>query len=447
MKIFSFFDKKQKVHTDAAVAGAHTAPVKEVSSQFVRNATTRSDQRNAARATELKIDAIESAMTRHLDLDPRLAKATTAPGTAGKRENSPSHGNNIFQRTMHTAESPTEILFDHASCSGTIALEESLPTLVIEEAAILFANHQPALAERLLHDAILEAPLAAHTEHAYLLLFDLYRITGQHQAFDRLTTNYINSFKALPPAWCNNNTSTGNLATVIFPEILDAHCAPQIALAQKLRAESPVLQLDLRNIRAVDPNGCTLLLQLLQSLHTSGHDLILPGAPSLSAHLQATLHVEQRNGSSAPWLLLLELLRLLNQKQKFEDSSIEYCIAFEISPPSFETPRIQVTLEPPQKPLANKQTTRFMMPQTVADDTVQLLAGITAFAAERDVVVIDCSQLHCIDFSASGKLLAGLVPLTGNGKTIEFHQVNYLVAALLNAMGLKEIARIIPDQD
>lgn len=444
MKIFPFFDKKQKAHTNAAVADTHAVPAKDVCSQFARNVTTRSDQRNAARATELKIDAIESAMTRHLDLDPRLAKAFTAPGITGKHEKS---ANTIFQRTMHMAESSTETLFNYASCSSTIALEESLPTLVIEEAAILFANHQPALAERLLHDAILEAPLAADTEHAYLLLFDLYRITGQHQAFDRLAADYINTFKALPPAWCNNNPSSNTLATVIFPEILDTHCASQIALAQKLRTESTVLQLDLRNIRAVDHNGCTLLLQLLQSLHTSGHNLILPGAPGLIAHLQAILQVAQCDGGSAPWLLLLELLRLLNQKQKFEDSSIEYCIAFEISPPPFEAPCVQVTLAPRQKLLTTKQIAFFKMPQTVAGDVMGLLAAITAFAADRDVVKIDCSQLHCIDFSASGKLLAGLVPLTGDGKTIEFHYVNYLVAALLNAMGLKEIARIISDQD
>ena len=444
MKFFSFFDKKQQCQNDTEVEDARASREKNMhaNSRSVHNPSTLSDQRSAARATELKIDAIESAMTLHLDLDPRLTGIVTASAIPIRRDASAA-----FQRPMQIAEASTEILFDDAPRSNTIALWETLPTPVIEEAAILFANNQAGLAERLLQNAILKAPPTIHVEHAYLLLFDLYRISGQQQAFDSLTIDYIDSFGASPPVWRNSSRQASNQATVFFPAVLAGNCAPQIALAQQLRAVSHVLQLDFSNIREVDPTGCALLLQLLQSLHKSGHDLILPGTPGLIVHLQSTLHVGQRDGGSAPWLLLLELLQFLNREQEFEESSIEYCITFEISPPAFEVPCIQVTLAPRQKILAVSQTERFVMPDIVTGDTRQLIEAIIAFAAERDTVVIDCSQLNCIDFSASAKLLTGLVPLAGNDKIIEFDQVNYLVAALLNVMGLKEIARIIARKD
>lgn len=312
MKIFSFFDKKQagRDSTELEDTRARREKNMHANSQGARNSTTLSDQRNAARATELKIDEIESAMTLHLDLDPRLTGATSATAVTTTRKN--GGAGSAFQHTKQRKEVSTEILFDDASRGSTIMRGEILPTPVIEEAAILFANNQAALAERLLQKAILEAPSEVHVEHAYLLLFDLYRIGGQQQAFDSLAANYIALFETSPPAWRNSS---------------------------------------------------------------------------------------------------------------------------------------QPTLAPLQQISAVIHTHHFVMPDIVAGNTQPLIEAIIAFAAERSIVVIDCSQLNHIDFSACGKLLTGLVALAANDKIIEFHQVSHLVAALLNVMGLKEIARIIPRKD
>lgn len=310
MKIFSFFDKKQPGRDSTESERPHDRREKSMhaDSQRASNSTTLSDQRSAARATELKIDAIESAMTRHLDLDPRVTgtPSATAPTTSRKNESSSS----TFQQTKHKKEAATEILFDDAAYGSTCTQGDILPTPVIEEAAILFANNQAALAERLLQKAILEAPSAVHAEHAYLLLFDLYRIGGQQQAFDSLAASYLAVFEKSPPPW--------------------------------------------RNQGALAPT------QYISAVTDSRH---------------------------------------------------------------------------------------FVMPAIVTPNTQPLIDAIIAFAAERSIVVIDCSQLNLIDFSACGKLLTGLVALAAKGKIIEFHQVSYLVAALLNVMGLKEIARIIPRKD
>lgn len=461
MKIFSLFSKQQQTQADTPAEDARARDCGKdmrANSQAERSGNAHSDRRSAARATELKIDAIESAMSLHLDGDlrpnpaPGIVSARGQAGTAAGR----------FSNTVPLMDASTEILFDDGLPNDAIALAATLPTPIVEEAAILFANGQQALAEQLLENAILQAAPSAHDEHAYLLLFDLYQLSGQQQAFDSLSTDYISRFETSPPAWRDSTQQVPCAApassqpSVVFPAVLDGDSAQQIACAQLLSVAHRGLQLDFSRIRKTDPDGCALLLQLLYSLHKSGHDLVLPGASELVEHIQSTLQAGRSDASAAPWLLLLELLRLLNREQEFEESSIEYCIIYEISPPPFEAPR------PPSSPVTlagqggelsrhavstltpTGQPERFAMPDLVAGDTRQLIEAIVAFAAERDTVVIDCSQLNRIDFTASGQLLTGLVPLAGNGKIIEFHEVNHPVAALLNVMGLKEIARIIP---
>lgn len=458
MNIFSFFSKKQQMQAEDAPApdGGKNLPADSPDQR-----SGAADRRSAARATELKIDAIESAMSLQLDGDLR------APGTARARGRTDAEAGG-FSNTVPLMDASTEILFDDGLPSDAIAPAATLPTPIVEEAAILFANGQQALAEQLLEHAILQAAPCAHDEHAHLLLFDLYQLSGRQQAFDSLSTDYISRFETSPPAWRDSAQQVPSAAPasgppgVVFPAVLDGGSARQIARAQTLSAAHRILQLDFSPIRETDPDGCALLLQLLYSLHKSGHDLVLPGAPELVEQLRCTRQAGPGGAGAAHWLLLLELLRLLNREQEFEDSSIEYCIAFEISPPAFEAPRPPSSLAPlaekggvlsryaPSSLTSGGQTAaagqpeRFAMPELVAGDTRQLIEAIAAFAAERETVVIDCSRLNRIDFSASGQLLTGLVPLAGNGRMIEFHDVNHPVAALLNVMGLKEIARIIP---
>ncbi|NMM37434.1 MAG: STAS domain-containing protein [Glaciimonas sp.] len=456
MKFFSLFGKKPP----PADTQAGDAPIRAGSaenlrahSQVERGGRIHYDRRKVARATELKIDAIESAMSLQLDDNPRIngkAGILSAKSRAGAESNG-------FKSTMQLLDTPTEILFDNGGLPGApFAMAATLPAPLIEEAAILFANDQQALAEHLLQTAILEATPTADVEHAYLLLFDLYQLSSQQQRFDSLSTDYISRFKSSPPTWCDRTRQVPSAAPdsnqpyVVFSRALDADSATQIERAQQLSAVHQVLRLDFSRIRETAPAGCALLLQLLHSLRRSGHDLILSGAPELVERIQSTLQVGRRDASAAPWLLLLELLRLLGRKQEFEESSIEYCITFEISPPDFEAPK------PPSLPVhlprtgeigesapAASRPERFVMPDIVTGDIRQLLEAITVFAAERETIVIDCSHLNRIDFNASGQLLTGLVPLANSGKIIEFHEVNYPVAALLNVMGLQEIAHII----
>ena len=88
---------------------------------------------------------------------------------------------------------------------------------------------------------------------------------------------------------------------------------------------------------------------------------------------------------------------------------------------------------------------RFMMPAVVEGKTENLISQIAAHAEFNKLVLLDCSKLERVEFGASAQLLSGLVPIAGRkGTSIQFHDVNYLVMYLFNAMGLKNVAAIFP---
>jgi ABC-type transporter Mla MlaB component len=142
-------------------------------------------------------------------------------------------------------------------------------------------------------------------------------------------------------------------------------------------------------------------------------------------------------------MLMLEILQLLNREKEFEEASIDYCVTFEVSPPAFIPPKNKVTTALDELTTPDMEKDRYMMP-AVVDARTNLIGAITEFAAAHDPAVIDCARLTRVDFSAAGQLLSGLAPLATKGRTVELQNVNHLVAALFQVMGLRDIAQILP---
>ena len=169
------------------------------------------------------------------------------------------------------------------------------------------------------------------------------------------------------------------------------------------------------------------------------------GAHDLMKYIRPLIAVGRKDASEAPWLLLLELLQLVNDEPGFEEASIDYCITYEVSPPSFEAPKNKSTAASVGISIEFVEADRFTLPQVIDGNTSDLIESIARFALDHHSVQLDCSHLNRINFSSCGQLLSGLVPLSKQlNVSIEFHDVNHLVIALLNAMGFKNIAVIFP---
>lgn len=419
-------------------------------------------QRHIARATERKIDAIEFEMSR----DMSRGKSTTASSTSNTLTRAtiqtPAADDQFkneasaldFQATLPLMMPSTDHLFGQQSdiVAATLNPSESVPLL--EEASILFASGQKEVAEQMLQAAIAEDSLGSATQIAWYMLFDLYQIANNQSAFDHLSLNYASKFETSPPNWRNTITpaadalktdADGAIPSVTFPSQLDGSIIKLIEKLQTLSKQSNNLRLDFLRVKQVDPVGCGLLLRALKNLRKSGHDLLLAGAQDLSENIRSILEVGRRDETEAPWLLLLEILQFLQLEKAFEEASIDYCVTFEVSPPPFEAPKNRVTTALPEINVYDDISDRFMMPAVIEGRTEMLISQISAHAEMHNMVLLDCSQLERVEFGASAQLLSGLVPIAGKkDKTIQFHEVNYLVMSLFNAMGLKNVAAIFP---
>lgn len=469
MAIFGLFGKKDGQSATPSTEQNSSRVKRQENTARIENTLDTAErskqvQRNVARATATakKIDAIESEMS--FEFGPSQAANSTLPGpqsavqrpAPADRTKSAKGQQQLpksFEATLPIMGMTTEFLLGEDGKSSAIEVSNSETAQVLEEAAILFANDQMEMVEQMLQSAIHDDSLENVGRTAWWMLFDLYQITGKQQQFDTLSIEYASKFETSPPAWVQPSQGeapaapaarAGATPTVPFSGKLDGNIIKLLERAQKLGENTRVLRLEFSRVTDVDPIGCGLLLRILKKLQNSEHDLILVGAPELAAKIRSILQVGRRDETEAPWLLLLEILRLLNSQTEFEEASIDYCVTFEVSPPAFIAPKNKVTTAVEENGSVDLVYNCFMMPALVEGKTDQLIAAITSFAADHNPAVLDCSRLNRVDFSAAGQLLSSLAPLKGNGKTVELHNVNHLVTALFNIMGLKDIARILP---
>ncbi|WP_233588340.1 hypothetical protein [Herminiimonas sp. KBW02] len=466
MGIFSLFGKKDKQPA--------RKPTEAESSQKKRedqrvHAKSENDyvQRMAAHATALKIDAIESEMSSEF-VKPLPFSGNTMPGPASQFLNTnvrapdtqatkaPDTATQLGQPSMlpDIMGASTAFLLSAETVIGPVAISKSEAPLVIEEAAILFANGQTDLIEPVLRNAIAEDAPGNALLTVWGMLFDLYQVTGQRSSFENLSIEFANKFEMSPPAWREGGSAetgqtpaarNGTIPSIAFPAKLDAGIIKQLERIKNLAEMSPVLKLEFARVTLVDPVGCGLLLNILKRLQKSGHKLILVGAPELAEKIQSILQVGRRDETEAPWLLLLEVLRLLNRESDFEERSIDYCITFEVSPPAFVSPQDKVTTDHEESATTDEtDADHFMMPILIDARSDTLGQNIAAYAHTHNPVILDCSQLTRMDFNAAGRLFGDLMPLISSGKTIELHSPNHFIVALCNVMGMTDSVRIVP---
>ncbi|PUA18392.1 hypothetical protein C7W93_20505 [Glaciimonas sp. PCH181] len=396
--------------------------------------------------TAMKIDAIESEMSTEFIYPVNILNTMPSELAAAEKKLLPNSPNAAKLIAEDINASPS------SAKRGNIEVAISDTPAVVEEAAVLFANSQSDLAEQVLLQAIAENDLG---NVVWWMLLDLYRISGKQTQFDDLSLDFAHKFETSPPTWDKQLTLSPNselaqktspITAIAFSGKLDGNIIKQIERAQKLSLTHATLRLEFTRITSVDSIGCGLLLRMLKKLQKAGLDLILVGSNELGDSIRAILCVGRRDETTAPWLLLLEILHLLNNQQAFEDVSIDYSITFEVSPPPFISPVTKVTTANDGDAgsvgpmLKNQQQLR--MPILIEGRIDDLLLQIKTHAHEHNPALIDCSRLVRVDFNAAGQLANGLLPLTAQGRKIAFYEVNHLVAALFKVMGLHDIVSI-----
>lgn len=376
-----------------------------------------------------------------------------APASSG---NPPPAG---LARSAARRDAPEELSeLDFSAADAPLALAECAELVevreggvgagaVYEEAAVLYANGNACDA-----GALLEAALAGDAEAAgegvWMMLLDLYRLTGQRERFESRVLDYATRFERSPPPWANLSDAPARPRASAAPLVnlagnLGSQVAAQLQQLVVIGQRSGAIRIDLKRVRGADEPGCALLLDAVLTLARERVRVSLLNGEGLVATLAAVVEPGRAQRRDT-WLLLLELLQHTGEHERFDELAVEYAVTFEESPPSWEVRAVA----PPSAGGPDDASGR-----PVGGGTPCLEGELTAAAgeplrrlaeqaAECDELVVDCSRLRRLDFVSAGMLFNVLSTLRAQGKLVHLQHVNAMVAALLRVMGVDQVAQV-----
>jgi hypothetical protein len=158
-------------------------------------------------------------------------------------------------------------------------------------------------------------------------------------------------------------------------------------------------------------------------------------------------------------------LRLANRPDQFDEAAIDYCVTYEVSPPSWERAKCRVriggegasTNSSPTSTMQSEAQSSFLDtsvhdPASVAaqvelqgqlsGDISENLRALSAEIGEASLINISCTKLIRLDFMAAGDLLNWVLQRRAENRTVVFTDSHRLVALFFGAMGINEHAKV-----
>jgi anti-anti-sigma regulatory factor len=328
----------------------------------------------------------------------------------------------------------------------SIQVAEANPGLcaVLENAALLFASAQAVQARQLLEMGVATDDDAKLSPLAWLSLFDLLQRAGDRAAFDQLALQYVVAFERSAPAW-EERAAKADTAKAqpssggYFPLSgkLSAANAPMINNMLAATNKQPNVRLDLASLTGADEPGTRLLADALAQLRKRQYRLMLQHPQKIRLALEAAVK-QGRDAGEGYWLLMLELLQWQGERNAFEDKAIEFAVAFEVSPPSYEPP--PGTTEPAAVaeplPAITERPDSLVCQGVMVGPTDPQLAKFAEFREGRNILPIDMSAVERIDFVCAGALLNAIGRAEAQRKTVQISGATPIIRALLLLIGI-----------
>jgi ABC-type transporter Mla MlaB component len=348
----------------------------------------------------------------------------------------------------------------------------------LDEAVIAFANADFEPCEQML--AQITGPGGARAQHAetWLVLFDLYRAIGEKLKFESLALDYAQQFGWSAPQWFSLPQLVAEAASDerprrshidtqvgwVAPAAIDADAVARLR-TQTLQMPLPWV-LDWSALESIDAEGCARLTELFRHWADEPMEMRWLNGEKLLAVLSDAAPTGVRDADPAYWLARLEALRLANRADQFDETAIDYCVTYEVSPPSWERAACRVrisgatvsTVSPPLS-LVSDASSSFIestlseeagkVQQSTVELSGQLVGDIGATLArmdsqlgKADIVNVSCSRLIRVDFIAAGDLLNWVLQRRAENRIVSFTESHRLVALFFGAMGINEHAKV-----
>ncbi|MDH0866409.1 hypothetical protein [Mitsuaria sp. GD03876] len=445
--------------------GQHPPGFFETSTRPVNFAATQPADQIVARVS----DFAPAADIERLDLSPAPAAASMGGGMAPL---SPAAAPAPIPELKK--EIPT---LSFRVADPQVEVSEVVHDAELDEAVIAFANADYEHCERSLID-LTRAGGQRH-EHAetWLVLFDLYRATGQQGKFEHLANDYAQQFGLSSPQWFSlpklvaeavqqERAPRGRASSVSWtsPDYLDTEAVTQM----RTRCENLPMPwvIDWSPLKQIDIEACAKLRDLFRSWAQQSLDLRWLAGDHFFQVLREQAPVGSRDADPILWMLRLEALRLANRPDQFDEVAIDYCVTYEVSPPSWERALCHVRISgnalstsspssiqsaPPDTGIAFLESTMTDAVNTAAlmelsgqlsGDISETLALMTEQLGGASLVTIACPKLIRLDFMAAGDLLNWVLARRSENRAVQFTDAHRLVALFFGAMGINEHARV-----
>jgi hypothetical protein len=349
----------------------------------------------------------------------------------------------------------------------------------LDEAVIAFANADFEGCERSLTQLTLPSGRRAQHAETWLVLFDLFRATGNSQRFEALALEYAQRFGWSAPQWFSLPQLVAASAAEERPKVAKLSgevgwIAPEhmdVDAVMRLRSQTLQMPLpwvfDWNALKRFDAEAATHFSALLRVWAGQPLEMHWVAADKLFTVLSEAAPTGLRDADPAFWLTRLDALRLVNRADQFDEAAIDYCVTYEVSPPSWEPARCNVRLSgagfstrPPALSVISEVSTGFME-SGLADDmggTVQVaslelsgqlvgdigqtLARLNTEIGAAPMVSVSCAKLIRVDFLAAGDLLNWVLSKRNENRAVHFTDAHRLVALFFGAMGINEHARV-----
>ena len=356
----------------------------------------------------------------------------------------------------------------------------------LDEAVIAFANADFAQSEEALQRLTADGgPRGQHAE-TWLVLFDLYRATGQQQRFESLAVEYAQQFGWSAPQWyslpklvadaqadapaLNEATPTRGSLDVgwLAPEHLDIEAVARLR-SQTLQMPLPWV-FDWHQLRLIDAEAAMQLSTIFRLWSGQSIELRWIGGERLFQVLAEAAPTGVRDADPAFWLTRLDALRLANRPDQFDEAAIDYCVTYEVSPPSWEPTRCKVLISSggastrqPDLSMVSDVSTGFMesglldeggglagqvevahveLSGQLIGDIGATLSKLQGELTNAPVISVSCARLIRVDFIAAGDLLNWVLAKRAEGRGVQFVDTHRLVALFFGAMGINEHAKV-----
>ena len=376
----------------------------------------------------------------------------------------------VWSATTPTlAPTPTPILAATATPTASLAAAAPVDNAEsrLKEAALSYAAGDFSAAEDHLLGA-LEAPdLDPETvEMLNFALFDIYRATGQKDHFEAAALDYAERTGRSPAEWFS------------LPELLQAQSQPRVpqsapvkspathwkcpatldtAALLELQAPTGATErlptMDWNGLRAISTGAGPALAQLIRQWSRTPVVLTWSGADALVDALTKRTQLASRREEELWWRIHMDLLCILRRNDDFENLALDYCVAFEVSPPAWEDAKCTLGESKPNATpaptvvatsgaSASKDPHRTTLSGEIMGANHAELAALQSITVQGPFFTVSCALLRRIDTEAAQALVQWARSARTRGLQISFTQVPRLVLVLFLMSDLEQYASL-----